>query len=298
MKPEEVLSSNLSLENKIVPAFLEKRAAHIANAVHLLLPLRLPNSEERLGILADVGRDFLRLLEDTYPDSDGILPFHRSELLSLSRSLLEGDAAMFARRVALSLFQEGIDLLDESDAFDGEISVAYVRNKLSDEAFRRILAIRHVKPIYVDSFKVAAEMVSNGDADACLLPTETGSGYRIRAALDLADEYRLRIYGVENLPDGEGEARLLLLSGKAIAKKQPPKYMTLRFLPSDAFSLASILSAAEHYGLKVYRFYTDIESSGRQSMLMTLSFEKKAEPTAFFAYMCLFSASLQFYGVY
>ena len=298
LKPDEVLAFNLSYENKEAPSFFERRAAHIANACELLLPTKLPESDERLGVLADVGHEFLNLLNQAETVDEAVHPIHKNEIFSLSRSLKDMDTVMFARRAEQRLFKNGIDLFKEKAALEGSIRIAYVRNKISDEAFRRILSTHEATPIYVDSFRVAAEMVSEGDAEACLLPCETGNGYRIRAAFELADELRLRIYGVENIPDGEGEARLLLLSSRAISLKDMPRYMTLRFSPSAYPSLAMILRAAEHFGLSVFRFYTDIEASERETFLMTAVLKENAAPRAFLAYLYLFSGSVQFYGIY
>ena len=298
MKPEEVLFSNLSSENKEAPAFLERRAAHIANVCQLLMPTEFPQNEERLGILADVGHGFFRLIDRTDTVGDTLHPVHRKEILSFSHSLKEIDAVMFASRVERRLSECGVDLLGDTDFFDGILRIAYVRNKISDDAFRRLLLTRQATPIYVDSFRLAAEMVFDGDADACLLPCETGSGYRIRAAFELSDELRLRIFGVENIPDGEGEARLLLLSSKRIFLKNKPRYMTLRFSPSAYPSLGIILRAAEYYGLSVFRLYTDVGLSGRESFLMTATLKKDAVPEAFLTYLYLFSGEVQYYGIY
>ena len=298
MKPEEVLAFNLSYENKEAPAFFERRAAHIANAVAMLLPTEFPESEERLGVLADVGHEFLNLLSQAETDSGTVHPIHKNEILSFSHSLKETDAVMFARRAERQLVKNGIDLFPEKAELNGSLRIAYVRNKLSDEAFRRILSVRPATPVYVESFRLAAEMTSEGDADACLLPCETGSGYRIRAPFQLADELRLRIYGVENIPDGEGEARLLLLSAKAACITQPKGYMTLSFSPGAYPTLAMILRAAEYFGLSVFRFYTDVESSERSSFLLTVTLNEDAAPRAFLTYLYLFSGEIQFYGIY
>lgn len=294
----DILVSNLRGENRTLSAFFERRAAHIADASEHLLPDELPVSDERIGILADVGHAFLTMAAEALPSCDDALPLHRSEIDTACRAILENDAVMFASRVARRLETRQSGLLPPQEVPKAEIRVAYVRNRSSDEAFRSIFSSLSVAPVYVNSFREAAEALDNGDADACLLPSETGSGYRMQAAFLLADEFRLRILLAEDVQDGEGEARFLLLSRHSFCLSEQPRFMTVRFLPRDGAGVGALLRAAERYGLTVHRFYTDVVPSERTTYFLTVTLSPDGDAAAFLTYLYLFSASFQFYGVY
>ena len=298
MDIRETLIANLHGENKMLSAFFERRAAHIADAVELLLPDELPSSDERIGILADVGHAFLAMAEESLVKEKDVLPLHKAEIDAACRSVIESDAVMLASRISKRLVLHDSGLLPIGELPTATLRVAYVRNRSSDEAFRSVLVSVPVMPVYVNSFREAAEAIENGDAEACLLPCETGSGYRMQAAFELADEFRLRILFSEDVPEGEGDARFLLLSQKPYRLSEEPRFMTVRFLPREGVTAGVLLRAAESYGLSLYRFYTDVVPAERPTYLFTAALSQGGDAAAFLAYLYLFSASFQLYGVY
>ncbi len=298
MEGTEIVFSNLAEENRRFPDCFERRFAWLSEAAELLLPKEEIGREELSGVLCDVGREFLRALSASRPSFTDAPELHIRELSAMTNGLFEGDAVIFADRVSGLLTARGLFSLSEEAPLTPPFTVAYVRNPASELAFSRMRCrFPDMLPYYTDSFRAAAEAVTERRASACFLPTEDHLFQRIPTFFSILDLYSFRILARETAD--ENGASFALLSDKQLMTEDGGRYLSCRYIPSEEMQAGSVLRAAAFLGLLPIRLYQDMSPAGdRASFVLTAEIGEGGRPHAFLTYLYLFSASVYFYGIY
>ncbi len=297
---KNIVFQNLTEENATFPDALERRFSHLSEAARLLLPEEPISKEELPGVLADVGQELLSRLSATEVLPSHALTSHMPALHQAFSDLCEHDMAFFAQRMASLLSDRGLSLIEALPTVSSPYHVAYLQNPMTEKVFDQLSRrFPDAVKLPVESFRMAAEAVTEGRAVACFLPMEDATLHKIPTFFSLLEQYNFTIQAQEAEDDSVGSTRYLLLSYHRLPIRQAKRqYFSCRYIPSKKSLPGAVLRAAAFYGLSPLRFSMDLAPSSEQpSYLFTASFDR-GDPVAFLTYLYLFSASVSFYGIY
>lgn len=286
-------------------------------------------AEERMLELADiaeaVAKDSEELLASGYTASDviSLIGAEREEgdarlypslcdslsvLRSHIRSIENLDKAVFSSLLVRELSSR-CGAISEGDflpQFEREESFTYLRNSFSDEAydvFSQDFADPRVS--YSDTLADCVRAVVDGRASYCLLPLEDRGGMRLPTIAELILKNDLKINSVTPVfgLDGNADLKYALLSESFTLPKKEKNddvYLELRLLRHSAEVLASLLSAAVHFGHSVYRINTLTLSTEEESELIysLVLRDGGAGFTELLAYLTLFFPDFVTVGIY
>ncbi len=278
---------------------MERRFAQITEAASLLLPQDEIQKEELSGVLADVGREFLSRLTATEPSYADALPMHLPALHQAFLGLFENDMAFFAERITSLLARRSLLPTEPPPKTEPPYRVAYVSNPMTEAAFRTLLLrFPDAVPLAAESFRMAAEAVTEGRASACFLPMEDASLHRIPAFFQILDAYNLSIVAEEAGDSSLGSMHYALLSYHSLPVKGERRRFSCRYIPSEATPPGAVLRAAAYFGLSPLRFSMELTGQSERPSYFLSAACDGGDAASFLTYLYLFSASVSFYGVY
>lgn len=299
MTPEDITAFNLRDENKELPAFLERRAAYLAEYAHIVTE-EIVDSDEVSGLLADAGERFRMFLEKASPDMSSVLPVHERELSAELLNLSGCDAAVFAMRLSAEYrrMRRGL-FLRPPERFPQNTRVAVVDNRFSDMAFDKLVKYAADARIYhADNFRIAAESTAIGDTTGALLPIEGPTGEWIMPTIALIEEYDLLISAVFSVGSKEETMRYALLTRRRFFISEGALYLSCRVIPSTHMPVPTVLNAAATMGMAVHSIDSDRRAAReKRAFLLTLQ-TNDCSAEAFLTYCALFTASFTFIGFY
>ena len=199
--------------------------------------------------------------------------------------------------------------LSESDFFDEEPpgeTVAFVKNPLSDEAFDVFsLSLSEPRLKYAKTMRKAAEMLSDAEADFCLLPLEERNGVRIVATSEILFRDDLKINDVTTVLGqyGDADMKFALVSPSVIVphfEECDAKYLEIRIEDGAVCLLSDIIDAAECFGAEVHKINT-MTFDSEEGSISTLSVIIKSESrdlTGVLTYLSLFAYEATIVGIY
>ena len=216
------------------------------------------------------------------------------------------DQAALAHHVYTRLAAQGVDVSIES-LLPSEWAappVAYVRNPLADEAYDVISEMLPViRPVFVRSFKEAAELVRRGEVGGCLLPLEE-AGVRLSSVQTIVHTYDCKIAAVTPVfgPDGTAHMQYALLTPTFLPlhiEVDDDVYVEIS-CPKDAADHFAHLLAAEELGLELYRTDTcSVSVDGEDQTVFSFVFRDTSHALgAFVCYLSLFAEDTSVIGVY
>lgn len=182
---------------------------------------------------------------------------------------------------------------------------AYVKNSLSDEAYD-VFSQEFDDPrvSYCQSFKEACLSVAESEIGYCILPLEEKGGARIPGIASMISSFDLKIVAVTPVFGFEGNADVkyaLLSRGFIVPERHHDDdlYLEIMLYQDSSLGLAELLSAAESFGISVYRINTVLyESDGAQPAFSVVLRDDGADFTPLFIFLALFSSSYSPVGFY
>lgn len=142
------------------------------------------------------------------------------------------------------------DLLITSQSEEAELgnTVAYVRNAVSDEAFRQFsAALKGASVSYTSAFSSACEEVYYGRVRYCILPYETSDEGTLSGFMKMIRKYELHNECVCSVRGERSSTRFVLLSrqaGEPLAVKGAKRFLKLEISSSEHRALARVVLAA------------------------------------------------------
>ncbi len=263
--------------------------------------------------LRDAGvYEILSLISEKYEEceldlSGGILPENKNRLEKIFKSLNAMDKAYFADLYTEISAKNGMEVLEQDfllGADSGETFV-YVKNAYADEAYD-VFSQEFDDPRvrYARDFREAARLVSDGTVTYCLFPLEE-KGSRLASIAELLYRSELKINSV--IPvfgiDGTADMKYALVSRHFNVPVRDPdddRYLEIRISDDSSPRLSELLSAAESYGIRVYRVNTmtfDTEDGKRGYYSVVFSGEN-VDFTELLVYLTLFASEYTAVGIY
>ena len=192
------------------------------------------------------------------------LPKNASKIKGYLNSLSVYDRAVFSDLFLKKLREVGISVSEKAFLPDGngDLSVVYVKNRLSDEAydvFADMLVDSTVS--YAESFRDAALAVAEGKKEYCILPLEENDGARLATIAALLYKHDLKISSVTPVfgIDGSADVKYALVSKHfSIPTVNPDddRYLEIRLRADGSLTLSELFSASDMLGATVYRINT------------------------------------------
>ena len=304
---DDVSKSNLEYLSRMNQRIAEERMlelADIAESIALESAELFDGGYTVTDVLSLIGAESKENAGELHPSLSDSLSVLRSQLF-LTENL---DKAVFSSLLLRELsrrfgeLSEG-DFLPQSDR---EESFTYLRNSFSDEAydvFSQDFADPRVS--YADTLADCVRAVSEGRVSYCLLPLEDRGGTRLPAIAELILKNDLKINSVTPVfgLDGNADLKYALLSESFTLPKREDSddvYLELRLLRHSAEALASLLSAAVHFGHSVYRINTLTLSTeeGSELIYSLVLRDTGAGFTELLAYLTLFFPDFVIVGIY
>lgn len=160
---------------------------------------------------------------------------------------------------------------------NGSDRIIYVRNPYSNSAYSEFASrLREPSAVYCDDFISACEAVYDGEADFCILPTESSADGRLAGFSRLITKYELKTSAVCEIPtDEDGAFTGFSLVSKALRtglERKEPLELSFTLTATERYSLKNILFFAEFFGLELRRidFLPVSYSQSESSYLVTL----------------------------
>lgn len=251
--------------------------------------------------------------------SDGILTpmisVHKYSLAENYQRLLENlkfnykyDKIVFTELFRDIITQKGI-IISESDFLptsSGSETFTYVRNSLADEAYDVFSAeFKDPRVKYSKSLYEAARAVSLGEFEYALLPLEEKGGARLASVAEILFKEDLKINSVTPVFGFEGLADMkYALVSKHFSvpevKEDDDRYLEVRLRVDSSISLSELFSAADAFGISLYRINTisfDTEDGSAQYYSIVFRDEGK-DFTLLLTYLTLFSGAYTPIGLY
>lgn len=229
---------------------------------------------EVLSILSDID------VSETYSLADDVLSSNLPKLNSYFKQISAFDRAIFSSFINDILSQVGVDISENEFLATAQMpeSFVYVKNAFSDEAYD-VFSQEFSSPrvSYVNSFKDALSLVSDGAVSYCLLPIEE-RGARITTIDEMIFKGDFKVVSITPVLgfDGMADMKYALISrqfSEYTVNSGDDRYFEFRLLKDGAARLSDILIAAEHYNLEIYRLNTvrfTAEDDGRDYFSLIL----------------------------
>lgn len=199
-------------------------------------------------------------------------------------------------------FSEGDFLRSESR----EESFVYVKNTLSDEAYDVFSqSFENPRVRYAESFKEAVKALTDGNASYCLLPIEEKGGARLPTVSELIFGNELKIVALTPVfgPDGTADVKYALLSRHFFVpdvSAEDDRYLEVRFGKNTGTLLSEVLSAAELFGIDLYRINTESYDTeeGKKTFYSSVFKTEGEDFTQLLVYLTLYSVDYTPIGIY
>lgn len=181
--------------------------------------------------------------------------------------------------------------------------IAYQRNTYADSAYLRFAEhVQDPRSIYTHSFISACEDVYNGICDCCILPTESSSEGQLGSFLRLIEQYELKIIATcdVNATDTSRFTRFALLARypAPLTKTGKESYLELLTPLGEDPTAASLLSAAQLCGLRLYRINSLPSKSENDFFVHTIFQTNGADLYAFLLYLSMQAPNHVPIGIY
>ena len=261
--PDNVNIENINALSKEQSIIFEKRICELSELADEAVRLALELSSdfgiyELLGFISE-GVSFSDFCEHGFA-----LPKNASKIKGYLNSLSVYDRAVFSDLFLKKLREVGISVSEKAFLPDGngDLSVVYVKNRLSDEAydvFADMLVDSTVS--YAESFRDAALAVAEGKKEYCILPLEENDGARLATIAALLYKHDLKISSVTPVfgIDGSADVKYALVSKHfSIPTVNPDddRYLEIRLRADGSLTLSELFSASDMLGATVYRINT------------------------------------------
>ena len=222
--------------------------------------------------------------------------------------LSAADKALFSEMLTEKMKRSGLSF-GEADFLptgQGEGVVAYVKNRLADEAYDVFFdSLPSLKVLYTDSLKSAARLVAKGKAEYCLLPLEEKGGARLAGVAALLFSYDLKIASVTPVFgfDGSADVKYALVSSHFSIPKinsDDDRYLEIRVAFDYKESVSSLFLASEFLGVSLYRINTvKFDTEEGEESYYTIVFKGEGKDfSAFLVFLTLFVTSYSAIGIY
>ena len=298
--PNGINYENISALSKEQALIFEKRICEFSEIANdaAVLSAELFDSGfgiyEILGFISD-GFSF------DFSISDGITLQKNVSMIRNCISAIDArDKAVFSVLFAEMIKKLGVSL-SESDFLmsgEGDSSVVYVKNRLSDEAYDVFsVGISDATVSYAESLKDAAESVSDGRKEFAILP---GSPAGDRWTYGTGPIRRLLFCSALSLCGNR------LRPGPDSKRNTPDfhadddRYLELRLRADGALSLSDLFSASEMLGASVYRINTvSFQSEDGEIPYYTIVFKDEGQDFSnLLVFLTLFAGSYTAVGIY
>ena len=218
------------------------------------------------------------------------------------------DKVVFTELFRNMVAKEGI-LISERDFLptaSGSETFTYVRNSLADEAYEVFLEeFKDPRVKYSASLSEAARAVSSGEYEYALLPLEEKGGARLATVAELIFKEDLKIDSVTPVFGFEGLAdmKYALVSKHFFVpevKEDDDRYLEIRLRGDSSISLSELLSAADAFGISLYRINTiSFETEDGSAQYYSIVFRDEGKDfTLLLMYLTLFSGAYTPIGLY
>ena len=182
----------------------------------------------------------------------------------------------------------------------------YVRNSLSDEAYDVFSQdFSDPKVRYSASFRECARAVSEGEVTYCLLPLEEKGGTRLPTVSEIIFRNDFKINSVIPVfgPDGNADIKYALVSKSFTVparKKDDDGYLEIRLDASVDTVLTEVFSAADYFGMSVYRVNTvTFDTEGESETCFSVVVRNSGSDfTGLLTYLTLFIRDFVPVGIY
>lgn len=192
--------------------------------------------------------------------------------------------AHFCRAVCTYCAERGIELplsrfFEAED--DGGARVAYVKNAISDEAYRAFSGVlENASVTYLPSFSAACEEVYYGRVPYCILPYENSEEGVLSGFMRLMHKYELYPHYVCSCRGENGTTGMALLGRFPCTKEENGLQMRVKvsFYSLDGAMLADVLAVAGAMNLQLIKTDSVPVSwdEGRYGGVVTLSADKES----------------------
>ena len=299
---------NLSALSLAQSVEMEKRICEIAEIAAVTADGIIALSKDGYGLYEIV--EMLRETAYTYddPECSASLPENRKRIGAYLSTVSGIDKGVFAELLSTMLDEKPYKIAEDDflQSSDGDETVTYVKNKLSDEAydvFSQELADPRV--FYSSSFRDAALAVANEKTRFCILPLEELGGARLSGIEELIFKHDLKInmitpvFGV----DGMADMKYALISKQFFVPDFSPdddRYVEIKLQAEDSAELLDVITAANALGISVYRVNTlclDADEGKEASFTLVLKRSGKTFVDILF-YLAFFSPSHTLVGIY
>ncbi len=223
----------------------------------------------------------------------------------LYMKLLSGsDRAELAKQLSYRLSLLGVSFLPDelfSTASEG-LSVCYVKNALSDEAYEVFSEERELSVSYVNSFDEACLAVRDGVYGYCILPLEEAGGVRSRRIMSMLRDLSLKIVSITPVFgfDGTAEVKYALVSqGISVPERDEGDEIFIDLLLGfdDTPPVLDLLVGCETLGLLHTRVGQTVSADGRVLLSLVLKDTKDAL-IPLYIYLTLYYGDFDLLGVY
>ena len=216
------------------------------------------------------------------------------------------DRALFCSSTASRLSRLGVK---ERDFLYTELrpaEFAYVRNAYSDEAYEVFSQdFDDPRVRYGRDFAECAKLLYNGDVSYCLFPLEEKGGTRLPTIAELIYRYDFKICAITPVfgPDNSMDLKYALVSDRFIVPENNPdddRYLEIRIPNGEAFTLSSLLTAADIFGHSIYRVDTQFlpTEEGQSSFFNVVIRDEGNSFIAMLIYLTVFSDGYSSIGIY
>lgn len=218
------------------------------------------------------------------------------------------DEAIFSELFCRALAEADVRLHESAllPTAEKDASVAYVKNLYADEAFDVFSQDRpRMKPVMVRSFSEAVERMRRAEVGYCLFPLEEEGGTRLASVQSLIYRNDLKIVAVTPVfgYDGTAELTYALLATSfdpIIYESTDDLYLEIALSREDDATLNAVLTAAQSFGVTVYRADTVsyTSSDGKRTVCSLVLRDYRHTVFAFLCYLLLFVPDFTPIGLY
>ncbi|MBE6537502.1 MAG: hypothetical protein E7673_06070 [Ruminococcaceae bacterium] len=243
---------------------------------------------------------------DEYEPSVDVINETVNGVKSFLRTLTASDKANFSSLLREKLWLNGVEINEGAflpESFQNETFV-YVKSALADEAFD-VFSQEFLDPrvAYAESFKEACVSVADKRYGYCILPFEEKQSVRIPSIEKLVSDLDLKILAITPVFGFEGNADMkyaLISRDFRIPDRDEAtdRYFEM-VIPKSSMRLTELLSAAEIFGVDVYRIGTSFLGEDNGRTLYSIVFKDGGESfTDLFIYLSLFVDEYVPFGIY
>lgn len=286
----------------------ERRICELAELCDGAVSTALSLFEDGLGIYEILGLLSERLADGRAEPYGDALSENRHRLAAYFSLLSAHDRAVLSQLLCEKLLLAGIKLSEEDflPTGRGNEAIAYVKNRLADEAYD-VLSQELTSPtvIYASSFKEATAAVADGRAEYCLLPLEEGGGARLAgvAALIFSEELKINsvtpVFGF----DGSADMKYALVSRHFTVpaiSEEDDRYLEIRGPADGGMTLSELFAVSGSLGVTVYRINTLYFNAGDgQEPYYSIVFRNSGRDfSELLLFLTLFCGSYTAVGIY